>query len=84
MSGKKDTRTNLLLNGFNNPTLHCGRRLTTMSNYHTTAKNPVSGEIQQVAMLDGYFEGREYGIRFPNGQVLPEEKVEIISERIGE
>ena len=49
-----------------------------MSNYTSEARNPVSGEIEEVAMLDNYYGDRKWAVRFPNGEVLPKDKVEII------
>lgn len=45
-----------------------------MSNYYAKAKRPNSDEIEKVEMLDDYYGRHRYGVRFPDGQVYPEEK----------
>lgn len=47
-----------------------------MSNYFGKARHPITGKMEEVAFLDGYFGGRRYGVRFDDGKVFTEEYIE--------
>lgn len=45
-----------------------------MSNFTATAIHPVTGEIAMCDYLDDYYGRHKYGVRFPNGDIYPEEE----------
>jgi len=46
-----------------------------MSNYFGTAKNPKTGEIEDVEFLDDFYGPHQYGIRFKDGTTYKEEYI---------
>lgn len=45
-----------------------------MSNFISTAIHPVTGETHMCDYLDDYYGRHKYGVRFPNGDIYPEEE----------
>ena len=48
-----------------------------MSNYNDKARRPKSIVWEDVVMLDDYYAPHEYGVKFPDGKVYPEDKCEF-------
>ena len=56
-------------------------RRVIMSNYYAKAYNPRTNKLEEAEMLDNYFSHREYGVRFKDGCVYPEEEVKFPKRR---
>lgn len=41
-----------------------------MSNYYAVAKEPGGEYYETVEMIDNYFGNHEYGVKFPDGEIL--------------
>jgi len=47
-----------------------------MSNFIRKTKHPITGNYENAWWLDGYFAGRNYGIKFPSGEIFDERDYE--------
>lgn len=50
-----------------------------MSSYLASAIDPKTGQAVTVTMLDNHFGPHRYGVRFPDGEILPEDKVRFVA-----
>mgnify|MGYP003404001845 CR=1 FL=1 len=48
-----------------------------MSTYSKLTKNPKTGEFEYATWMDDYFGRHHYGVKFPDGEVIDPEKVEL-------
>jgi len=48
-----------------------------MSSYSAWARHPKNRQLMKCEFIDGYFGGRKYGVKFPNGEVFDQDKWEI-------
>ena len=46
-----------------------------MSHFTKMAKHPLTGNMEPADWLDGYYGGHRYGVRFRDGEVFPEERI---------
>jgi len=46
-----------------------------MSNYSQKAKHPETGKWEIADYLDDYYGKHQYGVKFSDGQVFPEEEI---------
>lgn len=53
-----------------------------MSNFTRDTAHPETGVVQKAEWLDGYFGGRQYGVRFPDGKVFHEFVVRLGPDEI--